>query len=405
MQDEGGRLMTSRAHPGQRPVTASRDQRAERVSSLVEPLRSRLLELALRGLPAMYRGPDGLHAHTLRGQIEFGEWRLHSEGASSRYSAIVALGASLRPVEEQRLLFAGRDSAQFVEERLRWVPLQEPGAIALSAWAANELRVPSAIWFTEHLLSSTASNVPTTVETAWSLTALVAANELSDYAGPAGDEAQRLMAAQSDCGLFPHHIDVSRPVRGSLSCFADQVYPIQALARYATFAGDQRALAAANKCAARICHLQGEGGQWWWHYDTRVGTVVERYPVYSVHQHAMAPMALFELARAGGEDHTAAIVKGMSWVSLAPEVETSLVMDDLDLVWRSVYRREPVKKVVRAVRSLLALSRTGITLPWLDRLCPPSQIDHECRPYELGWLLYAWTVPTQPRSADHEGGA
>jgi hypothetical protein len=26
----------------------------------------------------------------------------------------------------------------------------------------------------------------------------------------------------------------------------------------------------------------------------------------------------------------------------------------------------------------------------LDRVCPPGVIDYECRPYELGWLLYAW---------------
>ena len=26
----------------------------------------------------------------------------------------------------------------------------------------------------------------------------------------------------------------------------------------------------------------------------------------------------------------------------------------------------------------------------LDRVYPPGVVDHECRPYELGWLLYTW---------------
>jgi hypothetical protein len=26
----------------------------------------------------------------------------------------------------------------------------------------------------------------------------------------------------------------------------------------------------------------------------------------------------------------------------------------------------------------------------LDRLYRPGTVDHECRPYELGWLLLTW---------------
>ena len=32
----------------------------------------------------------------------------------------------------------------------------------------------------------------------------------------------------------------------------------------------------------------------------------------------------------------------------------------------------------------------GARLGLLDRTFPPTVVDHECRPYELGWLLYAW---------------
>jgi hypothetical protein len=34
--------------------------------------------------------------------------------------------------------------------------------------------------------------------------------------------------------------------------------------------------------------------------------------------------------------------------------------------------------------------RPSLRLAGLDRVFPPGRIDYECRPYELGWLLYAW---------------
>ena len=85
------------------------------------------------------------------------------------------------------------------------------------------------------------------------------------------------------------------------------MYPIQALARLHRSADDPEALAVAGTVAGAICSAQGADGQWWWHYDSRTGAVVEGYPVYSVHQHAMGPMALLDLADAGGDGHLDAI--------------------------------------------------------------------------------------------------
>ena len=43
-------------------------------------------------------------------------------------------------------------------------------------------------------------------------------------------------------------------------------------------------------------------GEWPWHYDSVTGRVVSRYPVFSVHQHAMGPMMLFAASEATGVD-------------------------------------------------------------------------------------------------------
>ena len=199
------------------------------------------------------------------------------------------------------------------------------------------------------------------------------------------------LAVQGAGDLFPHFVpadSISR-IRSHVGCFADQVYPIQALARYAAASGDQRSLDAAALCAERIVQLQGDGGQWWWHYDSRTGDVVEGYPVYSVHQHAMAPMALFDLREAGGPDLRLGIASGLQWLLDPPEMSARLVDDETDVVWRKIGRREP-SKLVRRVRSVSTAMRPGLRLSALDSLFPPTVVDMECRPYELGWLLYAW---------------
>ena len=146
---------------------------------------------------------------------------------------------------------------------------------------------------------------------------------------------------------------------------------------------------AAEACAARICKLQGIAGQWWWHYDTRNGSIVEGYPVYSVHQHAMAPMALLDLREAGGADHSDAVARGLGWLEEHPEVSVPLVSHENNVIWRKAARREP-KKAVRAISAMTTALRPGLLLPGLDAIFPPCEVDYECRPYELGWLLYAW---------------
>ena len=45
---------------------------------------------------------------------------------------------------------------------------------------------------------------------------------------------------------------------------------------------------------------------------------------------------------------------------------------------------------MRAISALTTAAKPGLKVPGIDRLFPPGYIDKECRPYELGWLLYAW---------------
>ena len=40
---------------------------------------------------------------------------------------------------------------------------------------------------------------------------------------------------------------------------------------------------------------------------------------------------------------------------------------------------------------MITMNRPGARIPFLESLLPPGPIDYECRPHELGWLLYAWS--------------
>jgi hypothetical protein len=110
-------------------------------------------------------------------------------------------------------------------------------------------------------------------------------------------------------------------------------------------------------------------------------------------------MALFDLAEAGGADSGGAVGAGVQWLTGHPEVFEDLVAPQHAVIWRKVARREP-RKAVRSVTAVLSSYRPGARIPGRDMVFPPTVVDHECRPYELGWLLYAWHRPGPPESRE-----
>jgi hypothetical protein len=397
-------------------MTTTRTMALEAAEPALAPLLDRLLRLAETGLPAMYRAEREEFVFT-RAAVSppaLGEEpRLESRGESVRYAAITVLGARLLPEERQRPIFGGGTAAEYAGVLVERLPaVTNLGDAALVAWAAADTRHPKLDDALARLaalddLEDGARQPRYTVEAAWVLSALCAAREVTDATGvehrlrTARDRLLRARLGSSP--LFPHATGpgLLSWYRAHVGCFADQTYPLQALARAHASAegtgGDEAALAAADACAARICELQGEGGQWWWHYDARNGTVVEGYPVYSVHQHAMAPTALFDLAEAGGRNHGAAVRLGLRWMTEVPELRAAsgggapepLIRDELGVTWRKVFRGDP-RKAVRAARGVGSRIVPGLRLEPLERLFPPVAVDRECRPYEFGWMLHAW---------------
>lgn len=324
-----------------------------------------------------------------------GGWNLRRAGTSLRYGAITALGLLRLPEPDQRTVLAGMTAEDLISQLAKQIDeITGLGDAALVCWAAAESGHPDLEHALQRLATLDQPGRPVdVVSAAWVVSALVAARPVTDVEPHLAAARQRLLAARGPA-VYPHTTGPGAPwYRAHVGSFADQVYPVQALARLHRSADDQEALAVAGTVAGAICSAQGAGGQWWWHYDSRTGAVVEGYPVYSVHQHAMGPMALLDLADAGGDGHLDAIRRGLRWLARPPEARPAgpahLILDDPPITWRKVARADH-RKVVRGLRAATTRIVPGARIAALDRVYPPGVVDHECRPYELGWLLYTW---------------
>jgi hypothetical protein len=282
-----------------------------------------------------------------------------------------------------------------------------PGGLGVVIWANAVTEGPTFAelagdlpWQLEQLLAL--SQTFQTMEIAWLLSGL--AHELvrsPDH--PIREAFQAALGAlssrfQPETRLFRHATSAAplqRRVRLWVANFADQIYSIQALALASLVAGDSRALDIATQSAEKMIELQGELGQWWWHYDARDGRVCQAYPVYSVHQHGMAPMALLTLAAAGGPAPAAAIEKSRAWLD-HNELKVRLIDPLAGTIWRDIdWDEGGLKQFNRHVRSVLG---------WKERDQPGTRrfkINYETRPYEWSWCLFASAIDGGQKSPLH----
>lgn len=357
---------------------------------------ARAVETALAGLPRMLDPRTGVFAFTTRPS--------GAAGQSLRYTCmtLIGLGAAARAGFDP-----GLDLDRLVHglaERSRQIT--NLGELGLLLWCLADHH--QAITPAHDAVLARVPDVPrhlaglTTTELGWLLTGL------SRTAGVAPRRADVLARAEAayaalraNCadatGLFCYGGRAGgalrRRLRRELGFFDNQVYAICGGVEYARAAHDGDALAMAERCLDGILAAQGPLGQWAWHYNVRAGAVVDRYPVYSVHQHGMGPMALHAVAEATGRSVGPALEHSLAWVFGDNELRRSMLDAERGVIWRSIRRRTAPRAVLQVFK-LLSLVR----LRWLGRqmaamVNTPGQleVDLECRPYELGWLLLACT--------------
>jgi len=373
-------------NPGRSPVIAVQQPLLAPPGNLRE-----LIALSVRGLVPMFDKEKQVFCHRLVRTDN----RIVSEGLSPRYTIMTLLG--LREVEIARIDSPFNTRALYASFARDTSWIQGLGDLGLLIWLTAIFapeQLPSL--FSKFELETAPdryadAQAARTMELAWFLAGLAhvaeAAPQLrSILANLAQKTYLRLKANQGAYGLFGHmgtkHSFAGR-LRGRIGSFADQVYPIYALSKYSRTFQVDGALKSASQCAKAICDAQGDLGQWWWLYDSRNGRVSSHYPVYAVHQHGMAPMALLALEEASGENFSESIYKGLRWLYGANELRVDMIDAEANLIWRCILPQSKLNKYWEMASSRIRPSNQKVHVGSLKIL-------YEQRPYEFGWLLYAF---------------
>jgi hypothetical protein len=386
-------------------VNSSLAQLTGEIRQAGQPNVQELTCLALQGLVPMLDLEKQLFCHRLvrteRGIIQ--------EGISPRYTIMTLLG--LRKLEEAgaHLPIDITSVYEALAHDTKWI--RGAGDLGLMIWltatfAPDQLKTFFGRFDLDTALDRYAdARQGRTMELSWFLaglahSALAQPEILPDLIDLASEAYHRLEANQGERGFFGHMSrkkSVKGFLRGRIGSFADQIYPIYAISKFATAFSIKEPLKAAEDCAMAICSAQGELGQWWWLYESHAGRVASRYPVYSVHQHGMAPMGLFALEEATGQSFDEFIYKGLRWIYGSNELSEDMRDRSESLVWRCIL---PKNKGTKYRDTLMSFFRTPVLDPaGTDN--GPFEILFEERPYESGWLLYAFAGRVQ-RQADLE---
>jgi hypothetical protein len=176
--------------------------------------------------------------------------------------------------------------------------------------------------------------------------------------------------------------------RRDWASFAASCYMAYALLVLARETGDRQALEIGIQIVRALVSLQGPQGQWGWFYDVPRGRVVDYYPVYSVHQHSMAPFFLLEAIDQGFTEFRVPLISGFRWILECNELKQEMIENDYKIIWRSAIRKEPFAKLMRIVRANAGV-HNGYKAPVLQE--HSLEINRECRSYELGWALWAFS--------------
>ncbi len=359
-----------------------------------------LADIALRSLPEMYDERSGLFSH----KAELRDDRLVNRRLNAYYSAASLVGIlsqSIAPAEQVVPVGQVLDALAAATEAERGLQL-----LGTSLWAgalAGDGRFARLVGILDEELGA---------ERAESASLGQVLNGLVAGAGAFPDQRDRAAGVASRCAAElqarfspaaellraqPFRPTGVRTLLGSrITSFASQVYPLLGLSSFFAWRGESPP-ALLRQVADRIVRLQGSQGQWWWLYSPITGAVLERYPVYSVHQDGMAFMGLVPVERLGEGSYRAPLSLGVDWIYGENELSTSLLRQDPPFICRNIQRRRSDADaqfgISRAnLASVAARSLRG--RPDGDGTPAAAELEplYECRSYHLGWLLYAYSL-------------
>jgi hypothetical protein len=362
----------------------------------------RFLALAAAGLVPMYDPRRRLFCHALRKS----EQGLIQHGISHRYTMMTLMGLHRMEQAGSATQFDTKSMLEALFADLGW--LDTLGDLGVLLWLCALVCPERLSEIDAQLKPETAltryrgGKHGVTMELAWFLTGLsywaqACPEKLGQIEPVALSTYQALAKNRGPQGFFGHQArggSIAGIVRGRIGSFADQVYPIYAMNQFSRAYGHQQAAAWAMETAQGICEAQGSLGQWWWHYDSRTGRVADGYPVFSVHQHAMAPMVLLELGETAHYDFRPWVYRGLGWINGRNELGFDMEDASHPVIWRCFYRSR--RSLGRYLSASLGSASGKAQAEQPENL----KVLFECRPYELGWLLYAFASRSGQNSSE-----
>lgn len=235
-----------------------------------------------------------------------------------------------------------------------------------------------------------------TMELAWMLTALVFELRRRKDHSEVKSKLLKIVKLLNErfvkrTGLFLHLSKENKTfnLRYNIANFADQIYSIYAISVFTEAAKNDGFLKTAKKCANKICSSQGKTGQWWWHYNALTGEVVGKYPVFSVHQDSMAPLALMALTKVSENNYMSNIQCGLDWISRDNEPGVSMINEDKNFVKRGIKRKGVLSKIQNIATVASKFSMASNISAKYDRPKYLKIMNWEYS-YHLGWILYAY---------------
>jgi hypothetical protein len=169
--------------------------------------------------------------------------------------------------------------------------------------------------------------------------------------------------------------------RRDMVSFGAICYRLWALATLADRHGLKAEFAAGTDS---LISAQRSDGGWPWFFHAPSGTVIDPYPLFSVHQDAMAPMFLLPAWQAGIPGAEDALRASLRWLDGNNDLRQAMLRTDPFFIYRGIARAERPGLLRRYLRG--RRYRPGDDAP-----VSSLKLDTNCRAYHLGWLLYVWS--------------
>ncbi len=361
------------------------------VQTLADELES-LVPVSLHGLAQMQDTRTGLFSSkaSLGPGVE-----LINRGVNRLYTGACVVGLLARP-EGHAEPYNSRAN-QALDALMNQAQERDPAVLGTTLWGCVLAGRADGSRIAARIIEVTDRRRASSMQLGLALAGLARWLRASDAGNPRIVDAAQGLAAELQRRFLPKaHVfaATAHPLRQhpffhGMTSFASQVYPVLGLCELA-LATDT----APPDAIARVCELlveqQGEHGQWWWFYSTRARRVIEGYPVYSVHQDAMASMALLPATRLQQGDYRAPLTAGVRWVTGDNELGESLVDPQAGLIYRSIQRpggdADGLAGWSRRQRRAAGIA----ALSGRTRRAPREfELLRECRSYHLGWQLLA----------------